>query len=144
MTFPASIPASLQEDGSHRDSRMVLIRDLTLPAHIGVYDREMGHSQTVRINVALVVEDLPVDEDSMDNVVCYDTIVQKIKALIAEGHVKLVETLAERIAGLCLDNGLVLEARIRVEKLDAIPETEAVGIEIIRKKATAGLITRQG
>lgn len=140
MTFPATLKASLLSDGTIGNSRMVLIRDLMLAANIGMYDHEHGHSQTVRINIALQVDDLPVTDDSMKNVVCYDSIVQEVKAVIDQGHVGLVEVLAEKIATLCLERDLVQEAQIRVEKLDAIPETDAVGIEIVRRRPGNGLI----
>ncbi|HCX65995.1 MAG TPA: diguanylate cyclase, partial [Rhodobiaceae bacterium] len=42
------------------------------------------------------------------------------------------ETLAERIAGSCLEDARVRVARVRVEKLAAIPEAVSVGVEIER------------
>ena len=64
--------------------------------------------------------------------VSYEEIVNGVKALFARGHVGLVETLAEDIAVLCLEDTRVRSVRIRVEKLDVIAETESVGIEIER------------
>jgi len=43
-----------------------------------------------------------------------------------------VETLAERIAALCLDDARVRSVRIRVEKLDVFPDATSVGVEIER------------
>jgi dihydroneopterin aldolase len=51
---------------------------------------------------------------------------------VAEGHVDLVEILAERIAGQVLGQPCVAKVVVRVEKLDLGPE--AVGVEITREK----------
>ncbi|MHA1598894.1 MAG: dihydroneopterin aldolase, partial [Alphaproteobacteria bacterium] len=43
-----------------------------------------------------------------------------------------VETLAEDIAAMCLDDARVRSARVRVEKLDVFVEVASVGVEIER------------
>jgi dihydroneopterin aldolase len=58
----------------------------------------------------------------------------RIRAIIAEGHVRLAETLAERIAAACFEDARVRVARVRVEKLEALSGAEAVGIEIERTR----------
>jgi len=45
-----------------------------------------------------------------------------------------VETLAERIAAECLEDHRILAAKVRVEKLDVMPEASAVGVEIERHR----------
>ena len=55
-----------------------------------------------------------------------------IKAIVAAGHINLVETLAERIAALGLADHRVEAARVRVEKLHVVAEAESVGVEIER------------
>ena len=52
---------------------------------------------------------------------------KRIRAIIAEGHVRLAETLAERIAAACFEDRRVQTARVRVEKLHALPDAESVG-----------------
>jgi dihydroneopterin aldolase len=117
-----------------RGIRHVFIRNLELAAHIGVYAREEGRTQPVRINVDLATEDLADTKDMLENVVDYHVIEKRIRAIIAEGHVRLAETLAERIAGACLEDGRVRTVRVRVEKLQALTHAESVGIEIERTR----------
>ncbi len=112
--------------------RHLFVRDLVLPARIGVYDHERDGAQRVRINLDLAVQEPPAPEDRLENVVCYDELVAGVRRLLVDGHVNLIETLAERIAGLCLEDARVRTARVRVEKLDAIPDAAAVGVEIER------------
>ncbi len=115
--------------------RKVFLRNLTLDAQIGAYDSEQGVAQPVRINLeAEVAEPSEPIGDRLEDVMCYNRLTQGIKAIIAEGHIKLVETLAERIAELALSHPMVEAIAVRVEKPHAIAEAEAAGVEIIRTK----------
>jgi dihydroneopterin aldolase len=114
--------------------RHVFVRDLLLNANIGVYHREKGREQPVRINVDLTVEETDGElEDKLSNVVDYGAVVDGIKRILAGGHLNLVETLAERIAEFCLEDRRVRVARVRVEKLEVIAEARSVGVEIERE-----------
>jgi 7,8-dihydroneopterin aldolase/epimerase/oxygenase len=113
--------------------RRVLVRDLVIPCEIGVFRHERGARQRVRINLDLAVREgeVPVADD-LRNVVCYDELVSGVRRLAEAGHVNLVETLAERIAELCLADARIRRALVRVEKLDVYPDAASVGIEIER------------
>lgn len=114
-------------------TRRVFIRDLVLDAEIGAHRHERGARQRVRINVDLGVrEDGRAIEDDLRNVVCYDEIATGIRALVSAGHVNLVETLAERIAAMCLADARVARARVSIEKLDVYADAAAAGVKIER------------
>lgn len=114
----------------------VLVRDLVLAARIGVWKREKHVDQRIRVNVEmtatkpgpLVAED--GHSGRRDRIIRYDTVVAGIRRLVAEGHVDLCETLAERVALLCLENRRVRAVRVRVEKLDVYPDATSVGAEV--------------
>ena len=112
----------------------VFVRDLVLPCRIGVYSHEKLAEQRVRINLELTCTEHPAINDEHLNVVCYDQIITGIKHMIGIEHINLVETLAERIAALCLKDHRVQQAKVRVEKLDVFAEAEAVGVEIERQR----------
>ena len=114
--------------------RHVFIRNLELPAQIGVWRHEHGKQQPIRINVDLAVEDLIDLGDDLAKVVDYGVIETKIREMIAEGHVRLIETLAERIAAACFEDNRVKTARVRVEKLHALSNAESAGVEIERTR----------
>ena len=130
MSQPENV-TPLKIANAERAIRHVFVRDLLLDAHIGVYKHEKGGTQPVRVNIDLTVAEA-VHGDSLDNVVCYATVVDRIKSIVAEGHLNLVESLAERIPGSCLEDERVRVARVRVEKLAAISEAASVGVEIER------------
>ena len=110
------------------------IRDLELLAQIGIHGHEKGKMQPVRINVDLAVEDAVVIEDRLDKVVEYEAITKKIRGLVGKGHINLAETMAERIAAVCFEDERVKSARVRVEKLHALPGAGSAGIEIERHR----------
>ena len=126
---------------SSRDGlRHVFLRDLVLPASIGVYPHEHAARQRVRINVDLGVTDdtarsgIPVGRDELGRVVDYEKVANQVRAIVGAGHVRLAETLAERIAVACLMDERVELVRIRVEKLDIFPDAVSAGVEIERRR----------
>ena len=122
-------------DPSAATRRCLLIRDLVVPCAIGVHEHERHGTQRVRINIRVrVMDDEGPIEDSIANVVSYETIVDGIRAIIAGGHINLVETLADRIVELCLANRRVRSVWVRVEKLDLYPDADGVGVEVERSR----------
>ncbi len=113
--------------------RHVFVRDLDLMALIGIYDHEKVKPQRIVVNVDLSVQESagPMS-DEIDHVVSYEIVVKKIETIVAEGHVNLVETLAEKFAEACLRDKRVLAARVRIEKPDIIKNARSVGVEIER------------
>jgi len=113
----------------------ILIEGLVLQAEIGVFDSEQGRTQSVRFDVSVLHEPLrPGREYDMANIVRYDLIVADIKAILAKGHIDLVETLAEEVAAACLAYERAEQVTVQVAKLEAIAEAAAVGVEITRRK----------
>ena len=114
--------------------RHVFLRDVVLQASIGLYPHERGVLQRVRINIDLGVEENADLSDNLSRVVSYETVVIAVRAIVAAGHVNLVETLAERLAAACLSDPRVLLAHVQVEKLDVFPDAVAAGIAIVRRR----------
>lgn len=113
--------------------RHVFVRDLVISARIGVYEHEKTQPQRIRINLDLSVREGAADlMDRLENVVCYETVLDRVRGIVTAGHVNLVETLADRIAEACLEDARVRRAQVRVEKLDVFSDTASVGVTIER------------
>jgi len=125
-----------------RATRSMFIRDLVLTASIGVHAHEHAATQRIRINLDLAVADdgaarlsrAAIGKDDLSRVVDYEAIVNQVRAIVAAGHVQLVETLAERLAEACLADPRVQIAKIRVEKLDVFADAAAAGVEVERRQ----------
>jgi dihydroneopterin aldolase len=126
-----------------RAMRHIFIRDMVLPASIGVHAHEHQAAQRVRINVDLGVQDdgmgglsrPRVAREDLSRVVDYAAVAATVRTIVAAGHIVLVETLAERIAESCLADPRVHVARIRVEKLDVFADAASAGVEIERRQS---------
>lgn len=118
-------------DGVVRDR--IFVRGLVLPVAIGVYDEEQGVTQKVSFTIeAAVVTSATAKGDAIAEVPSYDDLVGAVRAVVADGHINLVETLAERIAECCLADKRIASVLVRVEKLERGPAS--VGVEIVRPR----------
>ena len=123
------------EEILHELSGKTEYRRPALEQLVGIYEQEKKHPQRILVNIDCAVEELggPL-EDDIRNVVSYEKVVKNVKSIVHDGHVNLVETLAEKIAEKVLRHKAIRRVRVRVEKLDIIPEASSVGIEIERVK----------
>ncbi|MGG5809709.1 dihydroneopterin aldolase [Falsiroseomonas sp. CW058] len=121
-----------------RGLRLVFVRGLELMARLGIHPHERAGPQRIRLGVELVVRDdaAPADvgPDDFRRVVDYARLVEVARATVAEGHVLLVETLAERVALAALEDGRVERARVTVEKPEAFSDVESVGVTVERRR----------
>jgi 7,8-dihydroneopterin aldolase/epimerase/oxygenase len=135
MTKPP--PASNTTFSGYADAqagtRHVFVSNLEVLTIIGVHDAEKRAPQRVIATVDLKVRETgQTRTDRLVDVLDYAEVVRLVERLTRQGHVNLLETLAERIAEGCLADGRVLAVRVRLEKPDVIPNARAVGIEIER------------
>ncbi len=113
----------------------VFVRDLVIPCSIGIYPHEKGLRRRVRVNTELAIAEPISGSDDFAEVANYETVVAGVKKIADAGHINLVETLADRIATLCLALPHVSAVRVVVEKLDVYPETESVGVMLERRRS---------
>jgi 7,8-dihydroneopterin aldolase/epimerase/oxygenase len=109
--------------------------------HHGVFDFEKRDGQTFVIDLALGVDTSPAAlSDDLHDTVDYGSLVGSVKAAVEKDPVDLIETLAQRIAEVCLLDARVEWARVTVHKPDApIEATFAdVALTITRKREGQG------
>ena len=111
----------------------IFIEDLVLDASIGIYADELTTPQPVRVTLCLETAPLPAGvAESSAKMVCYDHIAKGIEAIISEGHIDLVETLAERIAEFCLALPRGARVCVTVSKPEAVKNAATAGVKITR------------
>ena len=113
--------------------RKVVIKNLILNIFIGIHDFEKKKKQKVRFNIE--VETNPNTKPSnkdFSTIIDYETLVNKIKAMVKKQHHELLEELAENIFKIIFQNKLVKKANVKLEKLHIIKESESVGVDITK------------
>jgi (5-formylfuran-3-yl)methyl phosphate synthase len=110
----------------------IFVREFVLPVRVGAYSHERGKAQNVRFDVEVKALSSDRMAQDMRDVFSYDLITDSIRMIVAQEHIELVETLAERIAALILTHPRVTGVTVRVEKLEVGPG--GAGVEIIRRR----------
>ncbi|HSJ19244.1 MAG TPA: dihydroneopterin aldolase [Nocardioidaceae bacterium] len=88
--------------------------------HHGVFDFERREGQIFRVDLVLGVDTRPAARsDDLQDAVDYGTLVAAVKKVVENDPVDLIETLAQRIAEVCLADGRVQWAEVTVHKPDA-------------------------
>lgn len=135
--MPRQKPSSVEPlpKPANAPRRKIFVKGFVIEAEIGAYEHEKGRTQPLRIDFeAEVVEPSDPAGDRLEDVVCYNRLTEGVRAIVAEGHIKLIETLAERIAELVMAHPMTISVRVRIEKPQAIADADAAGVEIERSK----------
>jgi dihydroneopterin aldolase len=115
----------------HRlETLTVFVRGLRLEAEIGVNLDEFGRRQPLVIDVEITLTP-PERCEHIAETVNYELVVQRAQAIASAGHVRLIETFAQRLAESLLAEPAAARVRVRIEKPQALaPYAEAAGVEI--------------
>jgi 7,8-dihydroneopterin aldolase/epimerase/oxygenase len=88
--------------------------------HHGVLDFERREGQIFRVDLVLGMDTrAAARSDDLQDTVDYGTLVAAVKNVMENDPVDLIETLAQRIADVCLSDGRVQWAEVTVHKPDA-------------------------
>lgn len=119
-------------------SDRIELRGLTVRGFHGVFDFERRDGQDFVVDVALELPTgLAAVSDDLADTVHYGELAEGLAAVVAGEPVNLLETLAERLAAVCLADARVEAATVTVHKPQApIPLAFAdVAVTIRRERA---------
>jgi dihydroneopterin aldolase len=103
-----------------RHADRIAVRGLRGHAHHGVYAREREQGQLFRVDAVLEVNTRPAAAgDDLELTVNYAELAQRLHAVLVGEPVDLLETLAQRLADVCLAHPLVDAVEITVHKPEA-------------------------
>jgi 7,8-dihydroneopterin aldolase/epimerase/oxygenase len=114
----------------------IFLRGLTAECVIGFIDWERRVKQTVVVDL-----ELPVDcrqaavSDEVTDTIDYKKVSKRVLAFIEASEFKLVETLAQRLAMLILEEFAIEWIRLSINKPGAIRNSRDVGVSIERSRA---------
>ena len=89
-------------------------------AHHGVFDFEKREGQVFLVDLVLGFDTrAAADSDDLEDTVNYGSLALDVKAAVERDPVDLIETVAQRIADVCLTDRRVEWARVTLHKPDA-------------------------
>jgi len=113
----------------------ILIRDLRVEVLIGIHKREHHVAQVVSIDLDIGLPGTTVfASDKVADTIDYEQVALRIKALAGTGHFRLVETFADRIAKLLLDDFKAPWVKVSAAKIGILPNAKFVGVSIERRR----------
>ena len=137
-----SIPGRLSPDsnGAWRPCRAgaayvdrVFIEGLEVDTVIGAYDWEREIRQCLRLDLSFAWDNRkPAANDDLSLALDYATVSTRIQAFAQDAQFILVETFAERLAALLMDEFQIPWLRLKLTKPGAVPAASGVGVEIER------------
>ena len=121
---------------------IVFLRGLKAETVIGIYDweREIRQSVILDLEMSTDVRRAAASEDIGD-AVNYKAVAKRLVAFIEASEFQLVETLAERCAGIILDEFEVEWLRLTLNKVGAVSAARDVGVIIERGNRATGSLS---
>lgn len=112
---------------------IVYIRELEIKTIIGVFDWEREQRQVVSLDLEMATDIRgAAATDSIDKALDYKAVAKRLINFVENSEFFLVETLAERIADILLEEFKVPWLKLRVGKPGAVTGSEDVGVIITR------------
>ena len=115
----------------------VFIEGLEVEALIGIYDWERRIRQTLVFDIEMAFDNtIPAASDDIADTLNYKAVSKRITGFVQESGFGLVETLAERVAAILLEEFAVRHVRLKLSKPGAVRGARNVGVIIERSAAT--------
>jgi dihydroneopterin aldolase len=111
----------------------IFIHALKAEAIIGIFDWERQVRQTVLIDLEIAADVRKAAlTDSIDDTLNYKRVAKRILAFVESSQFHLVETLAEHVAMLVLEEFGISWVRVTLSKPGAVRSSRDVGVSVAR------------
>lgn len=115
----------------------VYVKDLKINALIGIYEWERRIRQQIRIDLEMGWDNtVPARSDAIEDTMNYKAAAKLVVAYVEKSEFQLVETLAENIASLLLNEFSLPWVKITLGKPEAVTGSSEVGVIIERTPIT--------
>ena len=112
---------------------IVYISDLRIETIIGIYDWEREVRQVISIDLKMATDNRKAAAtESIKDALNYKAVAKRLIQFVEESEFQLVETLAERIAEIILEEFAVDWLRLKLGKPGAVTGSKEVGVIIER------------
>ncbi len=116
---------------------IVFLHEMKVDTVIGIWEWERKIRQTVVIDLEMAADiRKAAASDSIDDALNYKLVAKRLQEFVADSEFQLVETLAEKIAAVVMDEFGVSWVRVKLNKPGAIRGARDVGVVIERGNRT--------
>jgi dihydroneopterin aldolase len=120
---------------THAPTDLIFLSGLTVDCIVGIWDWERRVKQKVVLDLEMATDvRKAAASDSIDDTLDYKRVAKRLLQFVGESRYQLVETLAERVAELVVEEFNVPWVRVRLNKQGAIRGARDVGILIERRR----------
>ena len=113
----------------------IILTDFRIDAVIGIWDWEKRNPQTISIDLEMQTDTKKASQsDSIEDALDYKAVSKRVKQFIQASQFNLIETLAENVAKIILEEFDVQWLKLRISKPFAIRDSRNVGVSIERTK----------
>ena len=114
---------------------IIYLKDLRIDTIIGVYDWERRTRQTIILDIEIAADiSKAAASDALEDTLNYKAVAKRVIAFVENSEYHLVETLAERIAEILLNDFDIQWLRLTLNKQGAVRGVRDVGVIIERSK----------
>lgn len=115
----------------------IFLRDLRIRTIVGIWEWERRLPQMVSIDLDMATDiRRAAGSDEIGDTLDYKGVSNRIREFVADSRFRLIETMAEQIAAIVIDEFQVPWVRVAVHKPLAIRGSRDVGVEIERGTRT--------
>lgn len=112
---------------------IVFVEDLKIDTTIGIYDWERRIKQTLSFDLEMATDiRRSAETDAIEDTLNYKAVSKRVIAFVEASEYQLVETLAEKVAAMILDEFDVPWLRLTLHKPGAVRGARSVGVRIER------------
>ena len=110
----------------------IFISELRVETLVGIYDWERRIPQKIQLDLEIGLPARKSSSLQLGDTVDYAAVVSRIEATLAEGHIDLLENLAERLADLVMKEFKSPWVKVSVAKLAPLANVRRLGVTIER------------
>ncbi|MFT5500323.1 MAG: dihydroneopterin aldolase [Woeseiaceae bacterium] len=112
----------------------IFLQELKVDTIVGIWDWERKIRQTVSIDLEMGADiRRAAENDDIESTLNYKLVAKRVQQFVADSEFQLVETMAEKIAEVVLQEFEVPWIQVRVNKPGAIRNAKNVGVLIRRE-----------
>ena len=114
---------------------IIYLRDLRIDTIIGIYDWERRMKQTIILDLDMGTDiRKAANSDNIEDTLNYKAVAKRLMSYVGESEFELVETLAEKITEIIMEEFKVPWLRLSLNKKGAVRGVRDVGVVIERGK----------